>query len=613
MAKEIGDSGARRFPPSTPKPAGRTRYPVWRRAGLIVATALAGISGAALFLFLAAMPQRVDVADLPPTPNLAGKPPALATALTDARHRASDGGSDAWQGLADLARLYQANGFMAEAEQCWLILCALQPRSARWVYYLADLRRIAVDDDGFKSYLQQTVERAPGYAPAWLNLAELELKSGQLDAAARAYARRLELIPGDPYARLGLARVTLLRGQRVQAREQIEALLRDVPHFSSGHNFYAGLLAQDGDAQGEARQRWLGTVAERFRAAEDPWLEELREACFDADQLIIWGDIDAQTKHGDRGKALFERAIRVEPGNPRGYVALGNCYLEANANAKAVEVLERGARLSRGSERLYILLARAYDVMGRHTDAQRAAGRAVALKPESASAHLALAAALEEAGRSDAAIAAYRAAIARAPNEADPVVKLGVAFARLSRMAEAHDCFERAIELQPGFPMAVIMLGSMELDAGRLDAAARLIMPYFRQYLGLREAKELVSRLYAARAMAAVEAGDASGVERACQEGLALVSDSPELNGLLGILRMNQHRFSEALAGLEYAHRLRPTDLRVSLSLGKLYAELGRVGDARRLLNDVVRKANQQGQTALAADAAGFLQTLRAP
>jgi hypothetical protein len=47
--------------------------------------------------------------------------------------------------------------------------------------------------------------------------------------------------------------------------------------------------------------------------------------------------------------------------------------------------------------------------------------------------------------------------------------------------------------------------------------------------------------------------------------------------------------------------------------LGKLYAELGRVGDARRLLNDVVRKANQQGQTALAADAAGFLQTLRAP
>src|SRR5690606_24493873 len=96
--------------------------------------------------------------------------------------------------------------------------------------------------------------------------------------AETAYRRRLNLIAGDPYARLGLARIALLAGRAEEGKQALETLVRELPDFPSAQNVYAELLARDGDLAGARRHRALGT-GRRFREAEDPWLLELRPHC----------------------------------------------------------------------------------------------------------------------------------------------------------------------------------------------------------------------------------------------------------------------------------------------------------------------------------------------
>ncbi|MES1168302.1 MAG: FG-GAP-like repeat-containing protein, partial [Oleiharenicola lentus] len=152
--------------------------------------------------------------------------------------------------LAVRGRIYHANGFIKEARSCWAALHSRQPAEAKWCYYLADLSRLGADETGLRSWLEQTVQLAPDYAPAWLELAELEFKAGHLDGAERAYRARDKLVPGDPYAGLGLARVALQQDRRAEGKRLIEDLIKRVPEFPSSHNLYAEFLAQEGDQAG---------------------------------------------------------------------------------------------------------------------------------------------------------------------------------------------------------------------------------------------------------------------------------------------------------------------------------------------------------------------------
>ena len=569
----------------------------WWLAFGLVACVLAGTGGLLLRRQLAAREALV----LPAMPELKANQAELRQRLSDAHARASSGRGTRWEGVAELGRLYHASGFNQQAMVCWQLLLKARPGEARWSYYLADLRRMAADSEGLRSLLERTVQLAPDYAPAWLELAELEFKSGRLDAAEKAYRRRIELVVGDPYGRLGLVRLMLQRGQREEGKRQIETLVREAPDFPSAHNVYAEILAQEGDLQKSANQRWFGTVAGRFRAAADPWKEELRASCFDPDQLMIWGAIELQTKRGDRGQSLFERAIRLAPDNPRGYESLGAMYLEAGEAAKACETLEKGSQLPGASELLFVSLGNGYRMLRQPADALRVAERGLARMTDSADLANARGLALDELGRTDEALAAYRLAVARAPSAADPVANIGISLLRRGQREEAYSYLKKAVELQPMFPKAVTLLARLELDAGRMRSAAEFIFPYFEQYPGLRVSRDLMAKYYLRSAFEAAKSGDSAAAEKACKDGLAIVPEASELHGFLGSQYLQQRRLPEALQSLETSRRLQPDDARVSLYLGQAYAASGRFDEARRAFTEGQEQALKRGEAAVAA------------
>lgn len=550
-------------------------------------------------------------AELPSIPDLSGKPAGLRAALTEAQALvAVDRG--AISSVAQLGRLYHANNFNREAALCWQFLRKTEPQSARWCYYLADLSWSAGDEEALRASLEQTVRLAPDYAPAWLQWGDLEFKTAHLDAAESAYRRRLALVPGDAYAMLGLARIALQRGQREEGTRQLVELVRRVPAFSSGHNLYAEILSQSGDTQGAAEQRRLGSSVGRFRAADDPWLRELQASCFDVERVIEWGEIDLQTKQGDRGKALFERAVRLAPETPRGYERLGAYYLDAREPAKAIEVLERGSRLPDVSERLFGYLCDAYHALRDPAGELRAAESGLKLKPNASILHNGRGHALVGLKRLDEAIEAYRLAVACAPFAADPVTNLGEVLLRQGHNGEAKAAFLQALKLQPMYPKALVLLASLELDEGELASAAPRVRALFDADPTYPDARALLVELHLKQAMRAIRRNDDDEVERVCREGISLVPDSAELTGLLGSFYGQQARYPEAVRMLEIAHTLRPDDPRVTISLGDVCARMGRLDDARRFLEDGGRQARKIGETDLADRSDEMLRNLSA-
>lgn len=609
MAKKIKRPPADPAAPATvPGATGRRRW--LRRAGLIIVLVALGC-GAAVAWRWYRLPERVQNA-LPAQPDFSGKPAIfselVAKAAALARTRAH-----ALEGVEELGRLYHANGYRAAAEACWQLLHREQPRDARWIYFQADLRRAASDYESVTALLNETVKLAPDYSPAWLWRANLELKTGQLDAADRDFQQRLALVPKDSHAILGLARVAQQRGQKDAARKLVEQLVRDAPRLSTGHNLYAEILSAAGDTDGVRKQRWLGRETERFREPDDPWLDGLNAWCYDFTRLCVLAVIDGQTERGDKGKSCIERAMKLEPGNPIGYELLGKFYRKAGDLEKARETFEQGLRVAKDhkpSPMYYVNLSEVYRQLKQPEEALRAVQRGLAENKDQLELYDALGVALADLNRQDEAIAAFREALAHSPNNSTSNYNLGMSLLVLGRQNEAYEAFKRSLILQPTFMKALSLLGRWEMEAGRLDAAADYLKALYESHPDLPEARQMLARWHLLSGQAAEKKNDLADAEKHYAAATGLDPGRAELQVTLGVFYLVHGRVNDALAPLEAFHRLQPNDPQSSLFLGQVYAQLGRAEEARRILTEGEQLATRAGQTTTSAHFREMLQGL---
>lgn len=528
------------------------------------------------------------------TPN-----PTLHDLLTDARAQAATGRLEA---VAELGRLYHANEFRAEAEACWRLLVREQPHDARWHYYLADLLRMTGDQAAVEAALEATVAADATAATAWLQLAEMQFKSGRLDDAAAGYQRRLALLPDDPYAGLGLARIAQLQGRTDETLQQLERLLAQHPKFSAAQNLYAELQAAAGKEDLADYHRWLGREAGRFREADDPWMEELNTRCHEPRRLCHLGVIAYQTNQGDRGRARFEQAIALAPDQPLAYELLGSLLLEQNETETAREVLLRGldqAGNSTPSPLHYLELSRACGALNQPGPARRTLEVGLRRHPDSPDLLHAWGHQLKTDGRIEEAAAAYRQAIEANPAFVEADFSLAALLLEEGRAQEAVRALNHALTMQPTFPKALLLLARLEVDAGRVEEAGRFLLPLLKANPGSTEIREITAS-WRLRAGLAAEKRDPTAAERHYRAGLALRPDHPELNSGLGLILLISDRANEAVAHLEIPYKAWPTRSQPALFLGQAYARSGRLAEARQVLTAGLHQAEQSGQAATA-------------
>ena len=383
-------------------------------------------------------------AAVPPVPDLTAWPRAYA-----ARLRAATAAAERLQqpllALGELACLYHANGCYREALQVERGLHALEPKDARWSYYLADACQNLGDMEGTQTFLQSTLHLAPYYAVTRLKLADLFFKRGLTDEATRQYQWRLTLVPNDPYALLGLARIALATGNRPEALRRLETIVRTAPSFSPAHNLLYELYAQAGDETRATKHRQLGSAAGRFIEANDPLLYRVYAWSFDTYRLEVQGGGRLQGRELEASLPFYEKAVRLAPADGLAHEALAGVYEQLGRADDARAELTAGLAGAPGDAALYCTLAEVLRKQKRASEAIAVLQRGVRQLPVRPELRNALGAALEEAGRPEEAAGAYREAARLKPEALEVYGSLGRSLLAAGRRGEARQALERGL------------------------------------------------------------------------------------------------------------------------------------------------------------------------
>ncbi len=587
---------------ATPVSDSVSKRGLWLNGALAVA--VAGLGGGLTYVVMAPTPTERIQAALPPLPDLGSAVPQLRTKLSEAHARVQRSGQ--LSDLADYGRLLQANDFAAEAMQTWRLLLHEDPTEGRWPYYLAHLYRDAGDVGETTALLQATTDVAPDYSPAWLQLGDIAFKSGRFPVARAYYETRLDQEPGDPYARLGLARIDLQENRPAEAMAALLKLVADHPAFASAHNLLSRLYRDNGDEDRAEKHRWLGFQSGRFATADDPWIRELHPWCFTPEKLFVIGMVDFQTNRGDRGRTEYEKAVAVDPKNPGNHELLGDYYRTINEPDLAVTTLSQSLSLAemQGSTPPLLSLVNLAAIKREQGDlaaSQRIAKAGIAAHPQAPELWVELGLTLDALQQFDAAQEAYRSALKLSPHFTAAHFNLGELHLQAERIEPAMASFKAALVQQPTFAPALRYLLQYTLATNRLAEAGDYAATALQAYWGDPDVRQLVSLYHLRRGRAELAAGARQSAIKQFQRGFELHPQDEELALELGSLQLAQGNFRAALAPLETLLELRPNDPSAHLFLAQAHLMDGRTRRAIGLLENGLKLAEASGQTQTAA------------
>jgi len=437
---------------------------------ILVATVLVLAAGAAWWWGQSGQQQAIVAAALPAAPALGGAAAVLGEKLAAASQRAHGRGTAA-KGLAELSRLYHANGFLAEAIQCYEGLEKLSPREPRWPHLHATILAGFGETEPAIQLWRRVIELAPDYLPARLRLGDCLLKTNRPDEATAVYAEVLKRDAANAYALFGLARIDFEAARWDQARTRLEAVVSQT-NYTLGYDLIVSLYEKTGQHDRAEAIRGNAKASGAYRDAPDPWVDQLMDFCYDPYRLSLVAGVAGQTGDLAGATRLLERAVELAPEDVAVRFQLGG-LAEAGKDLKtAMEQYERCTVLAPDFADGWAHLSALQAQTRQAAAAERTLLAGLAHCPDSPGLHLQRARNLQEAGRNAEAIGEFQTSIRLRPNEPDAYVELGNLYIQLGNEQAGVQMMRQAYEADPGHPMALIVLALTSISAGD-EAAAR--------------------------------------------------------------------------------------------------------------------------------------------
>ncbi|HAK56323.1 MAG TPA: hypothetical protein DCP38_12735 [Acidobacteria bacterium] len=445
-------------------PSGGTRIPI----RVVALTALVGLAGAAAWgtsRLLSRAEQTAELAtevpDLPPTVELPG---AVGAALLTADRSLRDALSGDLEAAGDaagrLGQLYQANNFLDRAARSYELAIGRDATAPRWPHLLASVHRSRGDSRAEIELLERAVDLAPGYAPAWLRLADARFTEGLVEPARDAYEQRLALVDGDAYAHLGLARIALDAEAWEAAEEHlVEAGTAD--GFDTVYRLLATVHAQLGRAAQREAALARADRGRPFAPAPDPWVDDLMDQSYDVASLLLRVSRWSEAGRTVLAQRAFERARQLEPENPEIYVLLGRYAPDV---AQARQAFETAVSLAPDHAVAHVGLGEMLLRENRPAEAEVVLRRAVELDPEQAAGHKNLGLAAAAAGRFEEAIRHVRRSMTLSPNTVSFHYSLASILREAGRSVEARDELRLLLERWPSHPGATQALAALDRE-----------------------------------------------------------------------------------------------------------------------------------------------------
>jgi tetratricopeptide (TPR) repeat protein len=340
--------------------------------------------------------------------------------------------------------------------------------------------------------------------------------------------------------------------------------------------------------------------AKRFERSA-PWKQ------YAGDVLLERGEIES-------ARALFEQAAALAPERPEPHAGLGECALEDEHFALAVEHLERALKLDPSYRAARYLLGRALQGCGREDEARRelalgAGGRkrrmpdrlTRELGPLTLDFERVLCTAAEwiDDGRAAKGEALLRQHAARHADDPRLGVNLGVARMRQRDPRGALEWFEAALKLDASSHFAHINRSACLLELGRVAEAAEAAEAAVVSAPGAARAHLQLARAYAAL-------GDPSYAARAAQRAVELEPRDPAARHALAQALLSLGEDQRALPHFEAQRDLLPHRWQTHADLARAYALAGEFVRAREAFERARELAPDEPELELLASNMGL-------
>jgi tetratricopeptide (TPR) repeat protein len=466
------------------------RRAIWALMVVVVG----GLASAAYFWWRAGEQHAIVAASIPNRPDLRAFPTKM-TQRVEACERRAQTGPDRIAALGELSRLYHANGFFAEASQCYQGLLQVDATDPHWSHRLATILAGYGQLGEALPLWRRAVKLAPDHVQARLRLGDALLKTNQNAEAAKVYAAVLEREPGNPYALLGLARIDIDAGRWDAARERLEVVVQQ-SNFGIGYDLLPTVYEHLGETirAEEIRARYKASGA--FYDVPDPWIDELIDDCYDT--YRISAAAGTANHAGDTSAAIriLESALVLAPDKAVFQFQMGGFYLQLRDYANARRYFERCTVLAPDNADGWAQLTDLLMNLGEREASGRALAAGLANCPNSPGLHLARGHQLSLAGRFPEAIQEFQETIRLRPQEADGYVELAGAYFQLNRIEEGVAELRKSLRIEPENPMALSALAFCAIKTGDQAGAREWLQHVRQQPRILQENREALGKLF---------------------------------------------------------------------------------------------------------------------
>lgn len=450
------------------------------------------------------------IARIPPPPPSSSSSKAIAAHLT-AKYDAARTEPASPAALGPLCVAYHADMFFDEADRCYALVTELDSSNWRWRYYRALIQAERGGGASLVENLRRVVTQASDYAPAWQRLGDALFKARQYDEAREAWQRASTLtasdtnqptprhvteVPLSAYAKVGLARIALVRGETMSAREILERVASESPQFSSALRLLADVYRSLGRTVDAERLVYRASRMQPFAPYLDPMVDDLARESRNSTLLLRVSSEANLAVNAEWAEYLTRRALEFDPDNPEAVVKLGRVLRTVGRNDEALEFFQRYHQMVPGDFLGLAHIGSCLSAMGRYQEAESYLRRAVA-GIDDPQTHYNLGLLLSVTNRGPEAIAEYEKALARDPMHADARLNMATAQARLGRMDVALRELTRLVDQDPENAMARTNLGVVLLQQGKVEQARVQLEAAVRSDPGLvpaRQALESIGR-----------------------------------------------------------------------------------------------------------------------
>ncbi len=294
--------------------------------------------------------------------------------------------ADQAESQGDLGLAYEANGLWLEARQAFENAVALSPNEKGWRLRLALATRELGEFETSLGILQELVADHPSYAPAQYHFGQACLDRGDVDRAALAFERSIQLAPERPEGYVGRADVMLQCNEVDQAIPLLAKAIDLDKRYAAAHYLLGTALQRQGQSKKAADHFRLGQRT-KARSLPDEYSQRLEEYAVNLRATIEQGVQAMVSADFAEAAKKFEAALLVDPDNVTVLNNLAGVYVQTGRQNEAYDLLRQALEINDSKHTTHMNLASWLLMTGRPEDALAHCETAVSLAPWVASTH----------------------------------------------------------------------------------------------------------------------------------------------------------------------------------------------------------------------------------